>query len=153
MSAVILEGCAGAVKILKCGCDQCSAMNVNDVQIAQTICGTIVLVAFIMVVGFLVWKLMEYIANGVSGYSKRKWEEKDCVKKQKSDLQDKLLNFLEKNTSKEECSKEEGKMVKKQKSFDSKESQYYIDVLTALIKGDDVSAYLKEIKTDENKES
>jgi hypothetical protein len=86
--------------------------NCQDVQIAKHICDSIVELAAIAVIGFLLWKLMNYIAKGISEVRKRDWavndrEEKakaeslsrswqleDQARKKKDDLMEKKLAIL-----------------------------------------------------------
>ena len=67
--------------------------NCADVAMTAVICKAVVCVALILVLGFLVWKLMDHIANGISGWRKRVWEVNDIKRKQKSDLLTRLLDF------------------------------------------------------------
>ena len=138
MITMLLQCCPDSAAIMKCVYEYEAATNENDVQIFQEICGAIVLVAVIVVGGFLLLKLFDHIANGIRGLYKRKWEEEDREQKQKADLKDKLLDFLEKNTSKEEYNEEAGKVIKSIKDLDSTESRYYIDVLKSIIKDDTI---------------
>lgn len=148
MITMLLQCCPDSAAIMKCVYEYEAATNDKDVQIFQEICGAIVLVAVIVVGGFLLLKLFDHIANGIHGLYKRKWEEEDREQKQKADLKDKLLDFLEKNTSKEEYNEEAGKVIKSIKDFDSTESQYYIDVLKNLINNNPIPNY----SSHENKE-
>ena len=68
MNTLLLDACAGSAQIVKCGCDIANATNGQDVEIAKAICCSIVTLAGIIVGGFLIWKLMDHIANGISGY-------------------------------------------------------------------------------------
>lgn len=85
MNAILLEGCAGAVKLLKCDLGFKSATNCKDVQIAQTICSAIIDVTVILVIGFLIWKLIDYIAKGCQEKRQHKWEDKDKDRKNCAD--------------------------------------------------------------------
>lgn len=134
MITTLLQCFPDSAAIMKCVYEYEAATNENDVQIFQEICGAIEFVAVIVVGGFLLLKLFDHIANGRRDLYKRKWEEEDREQKQKADLKDKLLDFLEKNTSKEEYNEEAGKVIKSIKDLDSTESQYYIDVLKSIIK-------------------
>ena len=138
MITMLLQCFPDSAAIMKCVFEQEAATNDKDVQIFQEICGAIVLVAVIVVGGFLLLKLFDHIANGIHGLYKRKWEEEDREQKQKADLKDKLLDFLEKNSSKEEYKEEAGKVIKSVKDLDSTESRYYIDVLKSIIKDDTI---------------
>lgn len=81
MNTLLLDACAGSAQIVKCGCDIANATNGQDVEIAKAICCSIVTLAGIIVGGFLIWKLMDHIANGISGYYKRKCTIEDIKRK------------------------------------------------------------------------
>ena len=68
--------------------------NYADVAMTAFICKAVVCVAFILVLGFLIWKLMDHIANGISGWRKRVWDVEDIKRKQKSDLLTKKIDLL-----------------------------------------------------------
>ena len=138
MITMLLQCFPDSAAIMKCVFEHEAATNDKDVQIFQEICGAIVLVAVIVVGGFLLLKLFDHIATGIRGLYKRKWEEEDREQKQKADLKDKLLDFLEKNTSEEKYNEEAGKVIKIIKDLDSTESRYYIDVLKSIIKDDTI---------------
>ena len=133
MNSLLLDACAGSAQIVKCCCDSANATNGQDVEIANAICCSVVELGAIIVGGFLAWKLMNHIVNGISGFYKRQCAKKDREEKQNADLKAKLLNFLEKNTSEGDFTKEKGILINTKKKFDSKESQYYIDVLNHFI--------------------
>ena len=57
-----------------------------DASIANIVSCSIVHVVLICVIGFLLWKLMDHIAHGISGFYKRKWEIEDIERKQKAEL-------------------------------------------------------------------
>ena len=56
MSAILLQSCACAAKIVKCSCDATASTNCQDVMIAAIICVTIVAIALIVKCGILIWK-------------------------------------------------------------------------------------------------
>lgn len=117
--------------------------NCNDVWIAGIICLAIVMVALIAKCGLLAWKSKEIEAADAERKAKET-EANIAARKQKADALGKLLDFLEKNTTTEEYSKEEGKRIKKLTDFTSKESQYYIDVLKTVVKGGDIPDFSKK---------
>jgi hypothetical protein len=84
MSTLLLDACAGCAQAVKCGCVLANATNRQDVEIVKTICCSIVTLAAIIVGGFLIWKLMDHIANGISGCYKRKYTLEDIERKMKA---------------------------------------------------------------------
>ena len=117
--------------------------NCNDVKIVAIICIAIVIVALIARCAVLSWKDAEIKAANAEREAKE--NEADIAKrKQKADLRDKLVFFLEKNTTKEEYDENAGKMIKKQREFDSEECQYYIEVLKSLIKEEAIPNFNKQ---------
>lgn len=103
--------------------------NCQDVKIAQTICGSIVLIVAICVVGFLVWRLLDYFANMIAGYYRRGCECKDMDIKKRNAILEKLLDFLKSQTDVKE---EDGKIVGV-KAFKSDECTAYLNALCELI--------------------
>lgn len=67
--------------------------NPADVAIAGTICDALVKIVTLCVGGFLLWKLIDHAAKGIAGWRKRVWAVNDIKRKQKSDLQNRLLDF------------------------------------------------------------
>lgn len=102
MITLLLQCCPDTAQVVKCVYELEAATSDKDVQIAQEICGAIVIVTAILVGGFVLWKLLDHTANGIRGIYKRKCDNNDCLKRQEADLKDKMLSALEKNTSKEE---------------------------------------------------
>lgn len=74
--------------------------NWANVEITKTICCSLVLIVAICVLGFLLWKLIDYHAQKNVDVRKRGWEEEDKDRKQKSDLLDKKLAKLDKDAEK-----------------------------------------------------
>lgn len=122
MNAILLEGCAGAVKLLKCDLGFKSATNCKDVQIAQTICSAIIDVTVILVIGFLIWKLIDYIAKGCQEKRQHNWEDKDKDRKNKAAILNKKLEILHKM-----CYDE--KLQKELKNYGSQEIASYLAAL------------------------
>lgn len=86
MSTSLLNciGCADSTQVMKCARVLANATNIHDVELTTTICSSIELMTGIVVGGFLAWKLLDHIANGISGYYKRKWTLQDIARKQKA---------------------------------------------------------------------
>ena len=68
--------------------------NWANVEIAKTICCSLVLIVAICVLGFLAWRLIDHHAKKNVDERKRKWEEDDKDRRQRSDLWDKKLQIL-----------------------------------------------------------
>lgn len=146
-------------------CQTCineTANNWADVEIARQISCTLITIVAICVAGYILVKLIEIISKYCSEERKKKRDEEESSRKQKANLQDKLLSFIEKNTLREEYKKEEDKkekdkkekdkMIKVQKGIALGESLYYIDVLKALIEKKEIPNYSQKQSIDENKE-
>ena len=69
--------------------------------ITHQICCTIVTTVAIIVVGFLLWKLMDHIAYCQTEKRNRQWKVEDIERKQKADLLEKKLIALKGKDSKE----------------------------------------------------
>lgn len=115
--------------------------NDADVEITKYICCAVVTVAAIIVGGFLIWKLIDHLANAIAGCYKRRFEVEDLERKQKSDLKNKLIDFLEKMTINEKYNEDNDKVIKIRKGMDTKESQYYTNVLKSLIDDKEIADY------------
>ena len=124
MSAILLECCDVAAKVIKCGCDV-DVTNNYDLGITGTICQALICITTIIVGGFLVWKLMEYIAKRNYDIRKRRWDKEDKDLKQKSDLIDKKLHILSETCY--DLSKDEPKKVVKK--YDDGAVKNYIAAL------------------------
>lgn len=98
MNAMLLQNCGCAEKIMKLASNMEAATNCKDVEIAKAVCCAIVSITAIVVIGVLIWKLIDKISNGISGWNKRNWDVEDKVRKQKADLLDKKLDALSKDT-------------------------------------------------------
>ena len=55
----------------------------------------------IIVVGFLLWKLMDHIASSKAEKRNRQWNVEDIERKQKAELLEKKLSFLKDKDSKD----------------------------------------------------
>lgn len=74
--------------------------NWANIEITKTICCSLVLIVTICVLGFLAWKLIDHYAKKNVDVRKRDWEVEDKNRKQKSDLIEKKLSKLDKDTEK-----------------------------------------------------
>ena len=74
--------------------------NWANVEITKTICYSLVLIVAVCVLGVLAWKLIDHHAKKNIDVRKRGWEEEDKDRKQKSDLIEKKLSKLDKDTEK-----------------------------------------------------
>ena len=83
MSTLLLDACAGCAQILSSS-NIAYTTNGHDVEIARTICCSIVTLTGILVGGFLIWKLMYYIAKGVEVHYTREYEKEDIIRKQQA---------------------------------------------------------------------
>lgn len=68
--------------------------NGQDVEIAKAICHAVVAIAALLVVGFLVWKIIEYIATRCAERIMMKKEKEEAQRKQQADLLEKKLQIL-----------------------------------------------------------
>ena len=93
-------------------CVQKAMTNEYDFLIAAVICATIVFVAFIAKCAILSWKTKIINAEKTERYDKKDKENEEAVRKQKSDLIDKLLDYLKNNVSKKNDNK--GQQTKSQ---------------------------------------
>ena len=144
MSAILLQCCNVAAKVIKCGCDV-DVTNNYDLGIADIICHAFIFVTGIIVGGFLVWKLIEYIAKGIAGWRKRVWEVEDIERKQKKDLLDKKMQILN-----DLCYDNKDKDAKKNiKSHDSKEIENYLEAIDNAL---GINSTNKQSATNENEE-
>ena len=143
---------ANVVKVVDTcqSCVQVDPTNCNDVKIVAIICATIVIVALVAwgVINSL--KCTELCVKEKNKEAKRTEEETERQnrtnadsKQRKIDLQNKLLTFLEKNTSKGDYNKDKQDFISALKDINTKESQYYIKVLKALIDNAEIPEYPK----------
>ena len=124
MNTILLQCCSGATTILNCKCDV-DVTNYYNLEIAGTICHAIVCVTEIIIGGFVIWKIIEYIAKGIAGWRKRAWEVEDIERKQKATLLDKELQILY-----DTCYENKDKDVKKTvKPHNSEEITKYLNVI------------------------
>lgn len=134
MNTLLLDGCSKVVqmmeKMMHYVCEA-NATNCNDVKIAECICKCVFEVAIVAAITFLAWKLLDYIAYCVSFWYKRRCEAKDTLNKKKSELSDKLIDFLKEITYPYEKVKEND--IIKKKEYDPDASVKYVNTLTELI--------------------
>lgn len=100
--------------------------NSADIEITKYICCAFVIVTAFIVGGFLLWKLIDHLANAIAGWFKRRWEVENIIRKHDSDLLGKLLDF-----QKETAFPYNEKLEKK--SYEEKESKNYIETLASLL--------------------
>lgn len=138
MNTLFFDACAGSAQFVKCGCEIGNATNGQDVEIAKAICSSIVVLAAIIVGGFLIWKMMDHVAKGIVGYYKRKCDVEDIRRKQsaegekqKTDLINKKLEILHEYCYETETVEKDSKERKKLKrNSDEKDAiEKYIDAL------------------------
>ena len=141
----ILQCCDLAGKVIKCSCNANVTTN-YDFGIADIICHAFIFVTGIIVGGFLVWKLIEYIAKGIAGWRKRVWEVEDIKRKQNKDLLDKKMQILN-----DLCYDNKDKDAKKTiKSHNSEEIKKYLDAIDNALSKNSTN---KQPATNENEES
>ena len=131
MNAILLECCANTVKFVKCSCDLEAATNYQDVAIAGTICSAIVRMTIIIVAGFLLWKLMDYLFTVCQECSKRKYDAESSNRKQIGEVLNKYFDFLKDLTYPYVEDNKDGNHVKKMYDNDScdkykSELQHYL---------------------------
>ena len=68
--------------------------NWANVEIANTICCSLVLIVALCVLGFLAWRLIDHHAKKNADVRKREWEKEECTRKQEADRENRL-NMLE----------------------------------------------------------
>ncbi len=68
--------------------------NWANVEIANTICCSLVLIVAICVLGFLAWRLIDHHAKKNADVRKSEWEKEECTRKQEADRENRL-NMLE----------------------------------------------------------
>ena len=114
---------------MKCGCDVAVATNESDVKIAQTICCAIVAIVLVAAVGFLLWKLMDYLFKRNKDNRRHKWEEEEKKQRKEDVLQNKKLDILH-----ELCYDMNEKDKKVIKKYDSKEVDDYKTAIDEILK-------------------
>lgn len=70
-----------------------------DVSIVNSISYYLCCIVFICIAGFLIWKIIEILSEICNNRCQHKWELNNRKIKQKSDLTDKLLDFLKSQAS------------------------------------------------------
>lgn len=119
--------------------------NWADVKISETICSNVFWIILALAICFILWKIIDVIAKGISSFVKRKREIEDINRKQKSDLLDLKFKML-----KELCDTEEYKKadVEKKKIIYSDVEKYIKAVETALIGENKVEGTTKDDGTE-----
>jgi len=143
MSTILLQGCDGAAKVLKCSCESNAVTNWQDVvQVTLStffICVALVLVAFCAKCAILSWKSKEIEANQEERKFKKQRDEEESMRKQMNDLLGKKLDFLQKlcYTEEERVEIKDGKetkvMVQKLLPSGSDEVNQYLSKLDEAI--------------------
>ncbi len=72
------------------------AMNCSDVQIVQTICCTLIIIALIFFIGFIFWKSAEVCADIKERKFKKEKEQEECKRKIQMDMVNRYLHSLDK---------------------------------------------------------
>ena len=129
MSISLLQCCPNMPQLMKCGCDVAVATNESDVKIAQTICCAIVAIVLVAAVGFLLWKLMDYLFKRNKDNRRHKWEEEEKKQRKEDVLQNKKLDILH-----ELCYDMNEKDKKVIKKYDSKEVDDYKTAIDEILK-------------------
>ena len=96
MGTMLLEGCAGAAKMAKCGCGHEAVTSFNDVAMAQLVCCTIVCVVLLLILGALAWRLIDHHATKKVTIRKRRWDFADRRQALRNELIEKKLAAIEK---------------------------------------------------------
>jgi flagellar basal body-associated protein FliL len=110
--------------------------NCNDIFIVLIICIFFVVIAGIAKCAILSWQKNRIQAEKDDREDKKKKEEESSLRKQKSDLKDKLLNAMQKRAS-EYLVNEKGERIDKDGNVlktDSKAVEEYIKLLKDLLK-------------------
>ena len=107
MRTLFLDCSSNAAQMAKCGCKAVVETNGNDVTVAQTVCCSVVTIIAIVVVGFLVWKLMEHIVKNRQSKRQHMWETEEKVRNRNVELIDAKLKVL-----KEQCYEKKDKEEK-----------------------------------------
>ena len=144
MNTFLLNSCAAAAQVVKCGCNMTEvATNDKDLEIVKAICCSVVLVVFILVVGFLIWKLTEIQLKRCDEKRKHDWEVEDKLRRQKAELTNKLIDFQKELAYTYEKGAD-GKLEKK--DFNTEESSAYKKLLSKLTEGIEINDSHQEEK-------
>lgn len=144
--SIVTKACGALIPVIQETYE--AGTNCKDVAITKVICCTIVSVTAIIVLGSLLWGLMDHLFRGCQEKKKQKYEVAEKERKQQADLQDKLLGFLEKSTTKEEYNSELDKFFKTPREIDSEECQYYVKAILSLISKKAIPDYPQKTKVD-----
>ncbi len=102
--------------------------NWANVEITKSIMCSIVLIAAIVTVGFLLWKLIDHLFEMWQKARKRKWDEADKKLQAKNSLYERLLDFMKTQTEIPNSDKE-----KKVKGFFDQECVAYKETICGLL--------------------
>lgn len=92
MNAILLDTCVAHAAKNSFHIE--TTLSESYLEMVKTICGTVVCVVGLIIAGFLVYKLIEHIANNASEHRKRKNEVEDIERATQAKLRDRLLDFL-----------------------------------------------------------
>ena len=153
MNTLLLDGCSKVVQMMEEMMHYVCEANMTNWQ--DTVNVFIVCVAICFIVRYGVRRYFRYKTFESNKHEefeklKRSWEVEDIERKQKAELKKKLMDFLEKNTAPGRYIEDKDKTVNELKEFESNESQYYISVIKAFIKNEDIPAL--PLNSDANEE-
>ena len=86
--------------------------NWANVEIAKTICCSLVLIVAICVLGFLSWKLLDYHAKKNADVRKREWEEKECKRKHEADRENRSNMLVDEERKRTNMLEDEERKIK-----------------------------------------
>jgi len=123
MNAMLLDCCNCAAQFAELASRLETPTNCEDVEIAKAICCAIVSITAIIVLGSLLWRLMDHLFKRCQEKRKQEYDVENSKRKQESDLKDKLLDFLkskasEKNNNKGQQAIKESLSLTPQKIYD-----------------------------------
>jgi len=112
----------GAVVLQCLPCSKETETNWADLSIANSICYYLYCIVFICVAGVVLWKILGIIEQRWKDCCQHKWEMKSLMWKQRSNLTERLLDFLKDKTSEKNNNK--GKQANNSSSQISPEDIY-----------------------------
>lgn len=121
--SIVTKACGALIPVVQETYE--AGTNCKDVAIAEAICHSFVYITAIVVLGSLVWRLMDYLFKGCQEKRKQKYDVENSKRKQKGDLLDKYLDLLKEQT-------------KEYASIDEYEKQRkgIVDILLELVKNE-----------------
>ena len=126
--SIVTKACGALIPVVQKTYE--AGTNCKDVAIAEAICHSFVYITAIVVLGSLVWRLMDYLFKGCQEKRKQKYDVENSKRKQKGDLLDKYLDFLKELSYPFEKNKE-GTPIKKE--YDIANSEKYLSELRQII--------------------